>query len=384
MGGWKTSGMGQRHGAAGHPQVRAPAVAADHAARAQEGHPHVPVQGAHHGAARPRASSCSTGAASATSARRASAPSVHAEQLLELRHRRSRVAVLAPSPSRAPAPAGGCTAGRRRTRSARARRRAARRRARTSRAPACGCPISPEITTPSNSSAKRRAVVARVPHEFDTSPVRMPARAARRARRRACARRGRMPANRRSIRPSAVASPSSAAKRASNSASLDAPASRSRRAASRAARVLAEQRRARCRAPGPRRGRTRANESKTLVVRTPPKSTSRPSRGHAPLPCAIRHARSASVGHALLEQVEERVVGRAREAALVGALEEDRGLPQRQRHVPAHVGHRAARARLVARDQLLAGREARAAGEAAERRERGSRRRRPAPQVAIR
>ena len=52
MGGWKTSGMGQRHGAPGHPQVRAPAVAADHAARAEAGPPHVPVQGAHHRAAR--------------------------------------------------------------------------------------------------------------------------------------------------------------------------------------------------------------------------------------------------------------------------------------------------------------------------------------------
>ena len=50
MGGWKTSGMGQRHGAAGHPQVHAPAVAAGDAARAQARPAHVPLQGAHHAA----------------------------------------------------------------------------------------------------------------------------------------------------------------------------------------------------------------------------------------------------------------------------------------------------------------------------------------------
>ena len=48
MGGWKTSGMGQRHGAAGIRKYTPPAVAAGHAARAEEGPPHVPVQGADH------------------------------------------------------------------------------------------------------------------------------------------------------------------------------------------------------------------------------------------------------------------------------------------------------------------------------------------------
>ena len=37
MGGWKASGLGSRHGAAGHPQVLPPAVAARDALRAAEG-----------------------------------------------------------------------------------------------------------------------------------------------------------------------------------------------------------------------------------------------------------------------------------------------------------------------------------------------------------
>src|SRR4051812_19565463 len=44
--------------------------------------------------------------------------------------------------------------------------------------------------------------------------------------------------------------------------------------------------------------------------------------------------------HAVLEPVEERVLGGAGQPALVGALEEHGGLPQRQRRVPAQVGHR--------------------------------------------
>ena len=47
MGGWKTSGMGQRHGAPGIRKYCAPAVAAGDAARAQARPAHVPVQGAH-------------------------------------------------------------------------------------------------------------------------------------------------------------------------------------------------------------------------------------------------------------------------------------------------------------------------------------------------
>ncbi len=45
MGGWKDSGLGQRHGAPGHPQVLPLAGAARDALCAQEGRPHVPVQG---------------------------------------------------------------------------------------------------------------------------------------------------------------------------------------------------------------------------------------------------------------------------------------------------------------------------------------------------
>ena len=48
MGGWKKSGMGTRHGAPGIRKYTRSAVAARHAARAQEGPPHVPVQGADH------------------------------------------------------------------------------------------------------------------------------------------------------------------------------------------------------------------------------------------------------------------------------------------------------------------------------------------------
>src|SRR5438309_766311 len=70
---------------------------------------------------------------------------------------------------------------------------------------------------------------------------------------------------------------------------------------------------------------------------------------------------------AALEQVEERIVGRSGEAALVGALEEDRGLPQCERRVPADVGHRAPGDGLVARDHLVARGEAGSAGDVMER-----------------
>src|SRR5215218_4213227 len=43
--------------------------------------------------------------------------------------------------------------------------------------------------------------------------------------------------------------------------------------------------------------------------------------------------------HTVFEAIEERVVGRAREPALVRALEKDGGLPERERRVPANVAH---------------------------------------------
>src|SRR3954449_7368300 len=72
-------------------------------------------------------------------------------------------------------------------------------------------------------------------------------------------------------------------------------------------------------------------------------------------------------GDAVLEAIEERIVGRAGQAALVGTLQEHGRLPQRERRVPVQAAHRAPRALLVARDELLAGGEARSAGDRAER-----------------
>ena len=80
-------------------------------------------------------------------------------------------------------------------------------------------------------------------------------------------------------------------------------------------------------------------------------------------PARSASARSAMSGTPCSSRSKNGVLGRARQPPLVGALEEDRGLPQRQRRVPADVGHRAAGARLVASDQLVAGREAGRAGD---------------------
>ena len=70
--------------------------------------------------------------------------------------------------------------------------------------------------------------------------------------------------------------------------------------------------------------------------------------------------------HALPELLQVGVVGRAGDRPLVVALHEHDALPQRERHVPADVAHRAARALLVAGDQLRARREALRAGDRAE------------------
>src|SRR4051812_17000381 len=73
------------------------------------------------------------------------------------------------------------------------------------------------------------------------------------------------------------------------------------------------------------------------------------------------------LGHAVLEAIEERILGRAGQPTLVGTLEEDRGLPQGERGVPVDVAHRAPRALFVAGDERLAGGKARAPGDGAQR-----------------
>src|SRR6202161_616455 len=61
---------------------------------------------------------------------------------------------------------------------------------------------------------------------------------------------------------------------------------------------------------------------------------------------------------AVAERLQIRIVGRAGDRALVVALHEHDRLPHGERRVPAKVAHRAARALLVARDQLVARRKA--------------------------
>src|SRR5947207_4876506 len=178
-----------------------------------------------------------------------------------------------------------------------------------------------------------------------------------------------MPANSRSMRSAESAIPITCAKRGSNSASLSLPTSRSKSSW----RASASWRKRWATASGSRTSaRQKAlKDPKTLVVRTPPKSTSRPWRATVPssamgdVPGAL-----GDLGHALAEHLEERVVGGAGQQALIGALEEDRRLPQRERLIPPHVGHRASRALLVALDQLGARGEALAGGDRGEREQR--------------
>ena len=84
-------------------------------------------------------------------------------------------------------------------------------------------------------------------------------------------------------------------------------------------------------------------------------------------PCCETCTRAArELEHALAERLQVRVVGRAGDRALVVALHEHDRLPQRERHVPVERLHRAARALLVALDQLLAAGEAVQRGDAVE------------------
>src|SRR4051794_28924126 len=173
---------------------------------------------------------------------------------------------------------------------------------------------------------------------------------------------GRMPPKRRSMSPSARsgARPSSSAKRVSNSGSSSLPSSRSN-SSSRPSSSLRNASRTRS-DDSPSASQNAANDSKMFEVSTPPKSMS------SPLRAGKRHLLRAAreLDDALAEPAQERVVGGAGRRALVVALHEDDRLPQRQRAVPADLADRAPRALLVARDELLAGREALRAGDRVE------------------
>ena len=252
---------------------------------------------------------------------RARSAQADAEQRLEPRDRRLGVAVSTVAiPSAA---AGLRLPGRSSTNTHALRRDADRARRRARRSPASACASRARRRSRRRRTARRSASgrSASSPHEFDTSPVRTPARRAARTAS-SIASSGCMP------REQAVDQPrrarrrrASAAKRGSKSSSVIVP--------------LLERRPSRSRAVGSSRKRSRtasgsspsarqkaANDSKTLVVRTPPKSTSSPCVRQSP--CAIRHARSATSGTPCVEQVEERVVGRARQRA---ACRSPRGRP---------------------------------------------------------
>src|SRR5262249_20606325 len=100
-----------------------------------------------------------------------------------------------------------------------------------------------------------------------------------------------------------------------------------------------------------------ANASKMFVVRTPPKSVTRPRRSSAgtrDLPGELGELRDA-----VPERGEEGIVRRAGQIAPVGALEEDRALPEREHLVPVQARDGTTGAPLVARDELRSGRKAR-------------------------
>src|SRR3954451_18246655 len=98
-----------------------------------------------------------------------------------------------------------------------------------------------------------------------------------------------------------------------------------------------------------------------LVVITPPQSKSSPVWS---LPMGQRLRALGQADDAVAEGLQVRVVAHARRRALEVALHEHDGLPQRERLVPADVGHRAPGALLVALHQLGAQREARVARDA--------------------
>src|SRR5436190_1883754 len=164
-----------------------------------------------------------------------------------------------------------------------------------------------------------------------------------------------MPPKRRSMSPSQRSSPSPrcAPKRRSKSSLASLPSSRSN-SSCRPSSSLRKASRARS-GSSPSARQKAAKDSKTFVVRTPPKSTSRPRRLGAK---SHLLGPAGELDGAVAEALEEGVVGRAGHGALVIALHEHDGLPQRERPVPADVAHRAPAALLVAGDQLVAGEEA--------------------------
>src|SRR5688572_28555944 len=153
--------------------------------------------------------------------------------------------------------------------------------------------------------------------------------------------------------PSCSRTPSTAANRFSNSASSSVPSSRSKSRPRASGSCMNASRTRACSSPSA--SQKLANDAKTFVVRTPPKSTSSPLRvaTERRLLGAVRELQDA-----LAEPLEVRVVGGAGDRPLVVALHEHDRLPQRERLVPADVGHRPAAALLVAGDELGAAREA--------------------------
>src|SRR3954469_9412527 len=167
-------------------------------------------------------------------------------------------------------------------------------------------------------------------------------------------------AMRRSMSPSG-STPSSPATRRSKSSGASVPSSRPMSASWTGG--SPRKRRASSSGSSPASAQKAANEAKTSVVSTPPKSTSRPRRsateGHLLGPLG-------ELEHPFPEALEVGIVGRALDCALVVALHEDDRLPQGQRAVPPDVLHRAPGALLVAADELLAGGKALLPGHARE------------------
>src|SRR5689334_2993357 len=172
-----------------------------------------------------------------------------------------------------------------------------------------------------------------------------------------------LPANRRSIRPSADATPSTRARPYWNSVSSILPSSNPN-SSSRAS-GFARKTPASALGSSPSALQNALKEASRLLVITPPQSTSSPRRDSAP----IRHVfcPAGELEHALAERLEVRIVGAARDRALVVALHEHHRLPHRERGVPAQLSHRASGALLVARDQLGASGKAVASRDCAER-----------------
>ena len=225
-------------------------------------------------------------------------------------------------------------------------------RARRSRGSGLRMPTSPEMTTPSNSSPKRsRGRSGAVPHEFESSPVRIPARLRGADGARTSPRRAPCRPNSRSIRP-VVARRSEHRGEAPLELRLGERArARASKSSSRASRVRRGTASRTCAGRGPRARRSlergedvRRQDAAQVDEQAATRRVSRHARSPRPL---------GELEHALAERL--RGTGRRcvpGDRALVVALHEHDRLPQRERRVPADVGHRAPGALLVARDEL--------------------------------